>query len=161
LRAFLKIFEEVKNGLPELNQARTYLEKYEAKLAESMSDDEMALSYVKSLLGALKFSGEDTEKKIRVLSGGEKSRVVLVTIFAKPVNFLILDEPTNHLNNTLREVLLRAIKNFDGTVMVVSYDRHFLRQITTKVFELDCNRLIVTEGSLDYYLEKARVRSDR
>lgn len=117
-----------------------------------------SVGYVKSLLGALKFSGEETEKKIRVLSGGEKSRVVLATILAKPINFLILDEPTNHLDIASREVLLQAIKDFEGTVMIVSHDRHFLREITTKVFELDRNRLIVTEGTLDYYLEKARER---
>lgn len=113
-----------------------------------------SVGYVKNLLGALKFSGEETEKKIKVLSGGEKSRVVLATILAKPINFLILDEPTNHLDIATREVLLQAIKDFEGTVMVVSHDRHFLRAITSKVFELDKQQLIVTEGSLDYYLEK-------
>jgi len=115
-----------------------------------------SVGYVKSLLGALKFSGEESEKRIRVLSGGEKSRVVLATILAKPINFLILDEPTNHLDIASREVLLQAIKEFEGTVMVVSHDRHFLKEITTKVFELDRNRLIVTEGTLDYYLEKTK-----
>jgi ATP-binding cassette subfamily F protein 3 len=112
------------------------------------------LGTIRSLLGAFKFSGEDSEKKISVLSGGEKSRVVLATILARPVNFLVLDEPTNHLDIKSREVLLEAIKQFPGTVMIVSHDRHFLREITTKVFELDRNRLEVTEGNWDYYLEK-------
>lgn len=113
-----------------------------------------SLGYVRNLLGALKFSGDQVEKKIKYLSGGEKSRVVLATILARPINFLVLDEPTNHLDIGTREVLLDAIKRFDGTVMIVSHDRHFLKEITTKVFELDKNRLIVTEGNLDYYLEK-------
>lgn len=113
-----------------------------------------SLGFVRNLLGALKFSGDQVEKKIKFLSGGEKSRVVLATILARPINFLVLDEPTNHLDIGTREVLLEAIKTFDGTVMIVSHDRHFLKEMTTKVFELDKNRLIVTDGNLDYYLEK-------
>jgi ATP-binding cassette subfamily F protein 3 len=93
-----------------------------------------------------------------VLSGGEKSRVVLATILARPVNFLVLDEPTNHLDIASREILLDAIKTFEGTVMIVSHDRHFLRSITTKVFELDKNQLLVTEGSWAYYLHKRAER---
>src|SRR6185312_10034372 len=89
-----------------------------------------SIGTVKSLLGAFKFSGEDADKKISILSGGEKSRVVLATILARPVNFLILDEPTNHLDIRSREVLLDAIKRFQGTVMIVSHDRFFLRAIT-------------------------------
>lgn len=112
------------------------------------------LGYIRTLLGALKFSQDDVEKKISVLSGGEKSRVVLATILARPVNFLVLDEPTNHLDLSSREVLLAAIQRFPGTVMVVSHDRHFLKAITTKVFELDQNQILITEGNLDYYLEK-------
>lgn len=112
---------------------------------------------VKSLLGAFKFSGEDADKKISVLSGGEKSRVVLATILARPVNFLILDEPTNHLDIRSREVLLDAIKRFQGTVMIVSHDRFFLRAITTRVFELDRNRLLTYDGDFEYYLSKKKV----
>lgn len=112
------------------------------------------LGYIRNLLGTMKFSGEDAEKKISILSGGEKSRVVLATILARPVNFLVLDEPTNHLDIASREVLLNAIKNFPGTVMIVSHDRHFLREITTRVFEVDKNKLTITDGTYDYYLEK-------
>lgn len=115
-----------------------------------------SMGSVRSLLGAMKFSGDDAEKKISVLSGGEKSRVVLATILARPVNFLVLDEPTNHLDIVSRELLLDAIKNFPGTVMIVSHDRYFLREITTRVFELDKNQLKITDGSWDYYLEKKR-----
>jgi len=114
------------------------------------------LGYVRTLLGALKFSGDEVEKKIKSLSGGEKSRVVLAKILSKPINFLVLDEPTNHLDIATREVLLDAIKTFDGTVMIVSHDRHFLKEITTRVLELDQNQVRITDGSLDYYLEKRR-----
>lgn len=112
------------------------------------------VGHIRTLLGSLKFSGDEVEKRISILSGGEKSRVVLATILCRPVNFLVLDEPTNHLDIASREVLLDAIKRFSGTVMIVSHDRHFLREITTKVFELDKNHLTVIEGSWDYYIEK-------
>ncbi|MBO9665460.1 MAG: ABC-F family ATP-binding cassette domain-containing protein [Bdellovibrio sp.] len=114
---------------------------------------------VRSLLGAFKFSGEEAEKKISILSGGEKSRVVLATILAQPVNLLILDEPTNHLDIVSREVLLDAIKQFPGTVMIVSHDRHFLREITTRVFEVDKNQLRIYEGDYDYYIHKKKLEA--
>ncbi|OFZ35577.1 MAG: glycosyl transferase family 1, partial [Bdellovibrionales bacterium GWC1_52_8] len=108
------------------------------------------IGYVRNLLGAFAFSGDDVYKKNGVLSGGEKSRVVLATILARPVNFLVLDEPTNHLDIRSREVLLDAVKNFDGTVMVVSHDRHFLRSVANRVFEVDHGALRVYEGSYEY-----------
>jgi ATP-binding cassette subfamily F protein 3 len=112
------------------------------------------LGVIRNLLGAFQFSGDDVEKKISVLSGGEKSRVVLATILAKPVNFLVFDEPTNHLDVQSREVLLEALKDFQGTVMIVSHDRHFLRATTTRVFELDRHQLIIANGNYDEYLAK-------
>ncbi|MBL7544475.1 MAG: ABC-F family ATP-binding cassette domain-containing protein [Bdellovibrionaceae bacterium] len=113
------------------------------------------LGQIRTLLGAFKFSGEEAEKKISVLSGGEKSRVVLACILARPVNLLILDEPTNHLDIVSRQVLLDAVKNFPGTVIIVSHDRYFLREITTRVFELDKNKLSIYDGSWDYYIDKS------
>lgn len=112
------------------------------------------LGFVRNLLGAFLFSGDDIYKKISVLSGGEKSRVVLATILANPVNFLVLDEPTNHLDIMSREILLNAIKEFDGTVMIVSHDRHFLKQVATRVFEVGHGELRTYEGTYDYYLQK-------
>ena len=136
------------NSLDVLDPKNTVLDEVHGRIPNS------TIGYVRTLLGAFKFSGEDAEKKISILSGGEKSRVVLATILAKPVNLLVLDEPTNHLDIVSREVLLDAIKRFQGTVMIVSHDRHFLREITTKVFELDKSNLQIYEGSWDYYLEK-------
>jgi len=136
------------NSLDVLDPKLTVLEEVHSRVPNS------SIGYVRNLLGAFKFSGDEVEKKISILSGGEKSRVVLATILARPVNFLVLDEPTNHLDIQSREVLLNAIKNFPGTVMIVSHDRHFLREVTTRVFELDRHQLLVTDGTWDYYLEK-------
>lgn len=113
-----------------------------------------SVGYLRNLLGAFMFSGDDIEKKIRVLSGGEKSRVMLACILATPVNFLVLDEPTNHLDIDSRETLLSALKTFDGTIMIVSHDRYFLRGIVNRVFEIDHGELRVYDGNYDYYLEK-------
>ncbi len=110
---------------------------------------------VMAVLGAFQFTGDDVKKKISVLSGGEKSRVVLATILSNPINFLVLDEPTNHLDIQTRAVLLDALKQFDGTVLIVSHDRFFLKQLATRVFEIDEGKLNVYEGDYDYYLEKS------
>jgi ATP-binding cassette subfamily F protein 3 len=112
------------------------------------------IGYVRTLLGAFKFSGEDAEKRISILSGGEKSRVVLAKILSRPVNLLVLDEPTNHLDIKSRETLLQAIKDFQGTVIIVSHDRYFLREITTRVFELDKHQLLTFDGTYEEYLER-------
>jgi ATP-binding cassette subfamily F protein 3 len=112
------------------------------------------LGYIKNLLGAFQFSGDDADKRIAVLSGGEKSRVVLATIVASPVNFLVLDEPTNHLDIASREVLLEALREFEGTLMIVSHDRYFLKHLVNRVFQIDHGRMTVFEGDYNYYLEK-------
>ncbi|MDH3390717.1 MAG: ABC transporter ATP-binding protein, partial [Desulfobulbaceae bacterium] len=86
--------------------------------------------------------------------GGEKSRVVLATLLAQPHNFLILDEPTNHLDIQSREVLLKALQKFSGTVVLVSHDRHFLRSLANRVFEIDHGEMRIYEGNYEYYLSK-------
>ncbi|BCS56038.1 ABC-F family ATP-binding cassette domain-containing protein [Geobacter sp. SVR] len=112
------------------------------------------IGVIRNLLGAFLFSGDAIDKRIENLSGGEKSRVVLATLLARPVNFLVLDEPTNHLDIRSREILLDALQNFSGTVMLVSHDRHFLRQLVDRVFELDHGEMRVYEGNYEYYLSK-------
>ena len=114
------------------------------------------IGVIRNLLGAFLFSGDSVEKRIENLSGGEKSRVVLATILARPVNFLILDEPTNHLDIRSREILLDTLKNFGGTIILVSHDRHFLRLLVDSVFEIDHGEMRVYEGGYDYYLSKVR-----
>jgi len=112
------------------------------------------IGVLRNLLGAFLFSGDAVDKRIENLSGGEKSRVVLATLLARPVNFLVLDEPTNHLDIRSREILLEALRNFAGTVVLVSHDRHFLRLLVDRVFEVDHGEMRVYEGSYDYYLGK-------
>ncbi|MEI8093632.1 MAG: ABC-F family ATP-binding cassette domain-containing protein [Spirochaetales bacterium] len=108
---------------------------------------------LKNLIGAFQFSGDDADKRISVLSGGEKSRVMLACLLASPVNFLVLDEPTNHLDIASREVLLEALQDFEGTVMIVSHDRYFLKHLANRVFEIDHGALRVYEGRYEEYLE--------
>ncbi len=141
------------NSLDVLDPKLTVLEEVHSRIPTA------SIGYVRNLLGAFKFSGDEVEKKISILSGGEKSRVVLATILSKPVNLLVLDEPTNHLDIQSREVLLEAVVRFPGTVMIVSHDRAFLRRMTTRVFRLDRNELTVYDGTWDYYLEKAGVHA--
>ena len=113
------------------------------------------IGVIRNLLGAFLFSGDTVDKRIENLSGGERSRVVLATLLARPVNLLILDEPTNHLDIRSREILLDALKDFTGTVVLVSHDRHFLRSLVNRVFEIDHGEMRVYEGNYGYYLEKA------
>ena len=135
------------NSMDVLDPKKTILQEVESRVPNS------TLGTIRSLLGAFLFSGEDVEKKISILSGGEKSRVLLACILSHPVNLLVLDEPTNHLDIRSREVLLKAIKEFPGTVMMVSHDRFFLREITTRVFEIDKNNLNAYDMSYNEYTE--------
>jgi ATP-binding cassette subfamily F protein 3 len=117
------------------------------------------IGVIRNLLGAFLFSGDTVDKRIENLSGGERSRVVLATLLARPINLLILDEPTNHLDIRSREMLLDALRGFSGTVILVSHDRHFLRSLVTRVFEIDHGEMRAYEGSYTYYLEKVHNES--
>jgi len=112
------------------------------------------IGVIRNLCAAFLFSGDDVDKKIKQLSGGEKSRVVLATLLGRPLNFLILDEPTNHLDIQSREILLQALKEFTGTLVLVSHDRHFLRSLVDQVFEIDHGQMTVYKGDYEYYLSK-------
>jgi len=112
------------------------------------------IGVIRNLLGAFLFSGDSVDKKIENLSGGEKSRIVLATLLGRPINFLVLDEPTNHLDIKSREMLLDTLQRFSGTVLLVSHDRHFLRLLVDRVFEIDHGEMRVYEGNYEYYLEK-------
>ncbi len=112
------------------------------------------IGVIRNLCAAFLFSGDDVEKKIKQLSGGEKSRVVLATLLGRPLNFLILDEPTNHLDIQSREILLQALKKYTGTIVLVSHDRHFLRSLVDQVIEIDHGSMTAYKGDYEYYLSK-------
>ena len=116
---------------------------------------EAHLGALRNLGAAFLFQGDDIYKRIDNLSGGEKSRVVLATMLVQPINLLILDEPTNHLDIQSRETLLTALQHFSGTVVLVSHDRHFLRCLINRVFELDHGEMRIYNGNYEYYLEKS------
>ena len=113
------------------------------------------IGIIRNLCAAFLFQGDDVDKRIFQLSGGEKSRVILATLLAQPLNFLILDEPTNHLDMQSREILLEALKKFTGTVILVSHDRHFLHSLVDHVMEIDHGEMRLYGGDYDYYLEKS------
>jgi ATP-binding cassette, subfamily F, member 3 len=114
---------------------------------------------IKNILGRFMFSGEDIDKKVKVLSGGEKTRLAMVKLLLEPVNLLILDEPTNHLDLKSKDVLKEALLNFDGTLILVSHDRDFLRGLSEKVFEFKDKRVIEHFETIDEYLERNRVEN--
>jgi ATPase subunit of ABC transporter with duplicated ATPase domains len=95
-----------------------------------------SIGALRNLAGAFQFSGDEIDKKIRVLSGGEKTRLVLARMLLYPPNFLVLDEPTNHLDLATKDMLLAALQNFDGTMLFVSHDRAFLKALSNRVLEL-------------------------
>ncbi len=109
---------------------------------------------IRSLLATFVFIGDEVNKKIKTLSGGEKGRVALAKIMLSKANLLILDEPTNHLDLMSKEVLENAISNYQGTVLYISHDRYFINSTATRVLELTQNGLISYDGDFDYYLSK-------
>ncbi|MFT5860048.1 MAG: ATP-binding cassette subfamily F protein 3 [Flavobacteriaceae bacterium] len=112
---------------------------------------------MKNILGAFMFSGDTIDKKVQFLSGGEKTRLAMVKLLLEPVNVLILDEPTNHLDLKSKDVLKEALKKFDGTLILVSHDRAFLKGLSKKVFEFKDQRVIEHFESIDEFLERNRI----
>ncbi|AYO31472.1 ATP-binding cassette domain-containing protein [Biomaibacter acetigenes] len=116
----------------------------------------LSMTQVRSFLGSMLFSGEDVEKPIGVLSGGEKSRVALAKAILQGANLLLLDEPTNHLDIISKEKLEQALLEFDGTIIAVSHDRYFLSKIATRIWEFTSSGIRDFDGDFNYYLEKKR-----
>lgn len=131
-----------------LNPEASVLEEVQNSLKDA-SD-----GFLRNLLAAFLFRGDDVKKKVKYLSGGEKSRLILAVLLSQNNNFLVLDEPTNHLDIKSREVLLRALKKYSGTIMFVSHDRHFLRELGEKVYEVDKSKVRIYPGNYEYYLSK-------
>jgi ATP-binding cassette, subfamily F, member 3 len=141
-------------GYFEQNQAealdlnRTVLETIHDEVPTWKNDE------VRTLLGRFLFSGETVFKRVEALSGGEKARLALAKMLLRPVNLLILDEPTNHLDIPAKEMLEEAIKNYEGTVVIVSHDRYFISQVATKIVEIRDGGFRVYQGDYQYYLDK-------
>lgn len=114
---------------------------------------------IRDILGAFMFGGEDSDKKVKVLSGGEKTRLAMIKLLLEPVNFLILDEPTNHLDMRTKDILKDAIKDFDGTVIVVSHDREFLDGLVKKVYEFGGGAVKENLGGIYDFLRKKKLEN--
>lgn len=114
---------------------------------------------IRDILGAFMFGGEASDKKVKVLSGGERSRLAMIKLLLEPVNLLILDEPTNHLDMRTKDVLKEAIREFDGTVILVSHDRDFLDGLVTKVYEFGGGKVREHLGGIYDYLQKKDMES--
>ena len=147
---------------------------YFAQNAASLMDEELTVfqtvdevtpaelkSNTKNLLGAFMFSGDDIDKRVKVLSGGERTRLAMIRLLLQPVNLLILDEPTNHLDLKTKEVLKGALTDFDGTVIVVSHDRDFLNGLVTKVYEFGGGRVKEHLEDINGFLEKKKMENLR
>jgi ATPase subunit of ABC transporter with duplicated ATPase domains len=130
LGASLKLGYFAQQALDLLDPSLTVWEQIQADFPHE------SVGALRNLLGAFQFSGDDTDKKVRALSGGEKSRLVMARMLYAPPNFLVLDEPTNHLDLATKEMLVDALKDFDGTMLFVSHDRTFLRGLSNRVLEL-------------------------
>ena len=114
---------------------------------------------IRDILGAFMFGGEASDKKVKVLSGGERTRLAMIKLLLEPVNFLILDEPTNHLDMRSKDVLKEAIREFDGTVIIVSHDRDFLDGLATKVYEFGGGVVKEHLGGIYDFLQKKKIEN--
>ena len=153
----MKLGHNVQIGYFAQNQAE-YLDGSKTVL-DTMIDaaNEKNRSKVRDILGSFLFQGDDVEKFVRVLSGGERNRLALAKMLLQPLNVLVMDEPTNHLDIKSKNVLKQALQNFDGTLIVVSHDRDFLQGLTNKVYEFKNQKINEHLGDIDYYLEQRKV----
>lgn len=155
----LKIGHNVKIGYFAQNQAQLLDESVTVFDAiDRVATGDIRLK-IRDILGAFMFGGEASDKKVCVLSGGEKTRLAMIRLLLQPVNLLILDEPTNHLDMPSKDVLKQAIKDFDGTVIVVSHDREFLDGLVEKVYEFGGGKVRECLGGIYEFLEKKKLAS--
>jgi ATP-binding cassette subfamily F protein 3 len=155
----MKLGHQVKIGYYAQNQSE-YLDP-EKTVFETMDDAARGeiRKQVRNILGGFLFSGEDVDKKVKVLSGGEKSRLAIARLLLEPVNLLVLDEPTNHLDMRSKDILKSALLQYGGTVIVVSHDRDFLQGLTTKVFEFRHQKIKEFIGDIYDFIESRRIDS--
>ncbi|MCM4163698.1 MULTISPECIES: ABC-F family ATP-binding cassette domain-containing protein [unclassified Arenibacter] len=157
----LKLGHNVQIGYFAQNQAE-YLDG-EKTILDTMIDaaNEKNRSKVRDILGSFLFRGDEVEKYVRVLSGGERNRLALAKMLLQPFNVLVMDEPTNHLDIKSKNVLKQALQNFDGTLILVSHDRDFLQGLTNKVYEFKDGSIKEYLGDIDFYLEQRKVEDFR
>ena len=153
----LKLGHNVEVGYFAQNQSE-YLppEKTVLEIVEEVANDSNR-TRVRDMLGAFLFSGDTVEKKSKVLSGGERNRLALCKLLMTPFNVLIMDEPTNHLDIASKNVLKKALQNFDGTLILVSHDREFLQGLATKVYGFKDKVIKEYLGDIDYFLEQHKI----
>ena len=154
----LKLGHNVAIGYYAQNQAQLLDENLTVfDTIDSVAKGDIRLK-IRDILGAFMFGGEASDKKVKVLSGGERSRLAMIRLLLKPVNFLILDEPTNHLDMRTKDVLKEAIQAFDGTVILVSHDRDFLDGLVTKVYEFGDGLVREHLGGIYDFLQKKELQ---
>ncbi|HCO84079.1 MAG TPA: glycosyl transferase family 2, partial [Arenibacter sp.] len=156
-KGHLKLGHNVQIGYFAQNQAE-YLDG-EKTILDTMIDaaNEKNRSKVRDILGSFLFRGDEVEKYVKVLSGGERNRLALAKMLLQPFNVLVMDEPTNHLDIKSKNVLKQALQNFDGTLILVSHDRDFLQGLTNKVYEFKDGSIKEYLGDIDFYLEQRKV----
>lgn len=137
------------------HQAQELSPQFSVLETMSFAGEDMTITQIRSLLGAFLFRGEEVDKKVAVLSGGEKSRLALAKMIAVPANCMLLDEPTNHLDMSSQDVLMEAMAQYDGTIVVVSHNRFFLDSFVNKVLEVRDGKITMFEGNISEYLRKA------
>ncbi len=157
----MKTGHNVQIGYFAQNQAE-YLDG-EKTILDTMIDaaNESNRSKVRDILGSFLFSGDEVEKYVRVLSGGERNRLALAKMLLQPFNVLVMDEPTNHLDIKSKNVLKRALQNFEGTLVLVSHDRDFLQGLTDRVYEFRDGSIKEYLGDIDFYLEERKAQDFR
>ncbi len=150
----LKLGANVKMSYFGQHQARELSPELTVLETMTIGGEEMTITRTRSLLGAFLFRGDDVDKKVAVLSGGEKSRLALARMIATPANCMLLDEPTNHLDMSSQEVLQEAMAQYDGTIIVVSHNRYFLDSFVNKVLEVKDGGMVLYEGNVSEYLRR-------
>ncbi len=157
----LKLGHNVQLGYFAQNQAE-YLDG-EKTVLQVMEDsaNETNRTKIRDMLGAFLFRGDEVEKKVKVLSGGERNRLALCKMLLEPFNVLVMDEPTNHLDIKSKNVLKEALSRFEGTLIIVSHDRDFLQELTDKVYEFRNHKIKEYLGDIDYYLEQRKLQDMR
>lgn len=157
----IKLGHNVEVGYFAQNQAEVLNEKWTVLEEAEYASTEETRKQVRDVLGAFLFSGEAVEKKVSVLSGGERNRLALAKLLLKPFNVLVMDEPTNHLDIQSKEILKQALKNFDGTLILVSHDREFLDGLANKVFEFRDGKVKEFLGGINEYLAERKAQGFR